>query len=74
MEHNQRIGEQGPAPSRSDRFYQLEGEWFFATREGAAMGPFTTRDEASVGLNDYLEFLELAKPRIRKKLLTAMES
>ena len=74
MEQNRRIDDNGPTPTRSDRFYQLEGEWFFATREGAAMGPFVTRDEAATGLNDYLEFLELAKPRIRKQLVASMES
>ena len=74
MGQERRIDDSGPAPARSDRFYQLEGEWFFATREGSAMGPFITRDEAAEGLNDYLEFLELAKPRIRRKLVAAMES
>ena len=31
---------------RSDRVFCVEGEWFFATREGKDQGPYTTRTEA----------------------------
>ncbi len=67
-----RVGEDGPVPSRCDRFYLFESEWFFATREGAAVGPFATQETAKMGLQDYLEFLSLAKPRIRARLIRAM--
>ena len=68
-----RSGEYGPIPARSDRFYSLENEWFFATREGAPMGPFENRENAEVGLIDFLEFLDLAKPRTRKRFVESME-
>ena len=68
-----RAGESGPIPVRSDRFYLLQDQWFFATREGAPMGPFETREGAEVGIVDFLEFLELAKPRTRQKLVESME-
>ena len=68
-----RAGEYGPIPTRSDRFYLLKNEWFFATREGAPMGPFETRERAVAGIADFLDFLELAKPRTRKKLVESME-
>ena len=40
MAQQNRQGETGAVPNRSDRFYSLENLWFFATREGAAIGPF----------------------------------
>lgn len=74
MDQQNRKGETGPIPARSDRFYLLENVWFFATREGAPMGPFETHQEAVVGLMDFLEFLDLAKPKTKKRLVESMES
>lgn len=73
MDQINRKDESGTIPSRSDRFYLLENLWFFATREGAAMGPFETHQEAAVGLKDFLDFLNLAEPKIKKKFVEAME-
>ena len=72
MTQKNRAGEEGPIPSRSDRFYLLEDYWYFATREGAPIGPFEDRGEAERGLVDFLEFIDLAKPKIRKKLAESM--
>ena len=72
-QQQRRQGESGAVPSRSDRFYLLESVWFFATREGAAIGPFETHEEALNGLTDFLEFLVLAAPKTKKKLVKAME-
>ncbi|MGB5324136.1 MAG: DUF6316 family protein [Pseudomonadales bacterium] len=68
-----RKGEAGPIPSRCERFYSLRSEWFFATREGASVGPYETMESASMGLDDYLDFMALAKPRVREKLVRAMQ-
>lgn len=73
MNQQYRKGESGPIPSRSDRFYLLESLWFFATREGAPMGPFETHEEAVVGLQDFLDFLNLAEPKTKKQLVESME-
>ena len=73
MKQQHRQGETGVIPSRSDRFYLLESVWFFATREGAAIGPFATHQEALDGLTDFLEFLVLATPKTKKQLVKAME-
>jgi hypothetical protein len=73
MAQQNRKGESGIIPSRSDRFYSLESVWFFATREGAAIGPFATHEEALNGLTDFLEFLILAAPITKKKLVQSME-
>lgn len=72
MAQQNRQGERGEIPSRSDRFYLLESVWFFATREGAAIGPFATHQEALAGLTDFLEFLTLAAPTTKKKLVKSM--
>ena len=66
-----RQGERGSIPSRGERFFQLNNDWFFATREGSMVGPYSTRDSASLGLTDYLEFIQLSKPRVRKIMLEA---
>lgn len=68
-----RKGEAGPVPSRCERFYSLRSEWFFATREGASVGPFETLESANMGLDDYLDFMALAKPRVRDRLVRAMQ-
>ena len=31
---------------RSDRYFVVDGKWFFTTREGRNEGPFATADEA----------------------------
>ena len=74
MEQQHREGESGPIPTRSDRFYLLENRWFFATREGSPIGPFETREEGLVGLQDFIEFLKLAKPKTLKKFEAALEA
>ena len=55
-----REGETESIPTRTSRFFTKEREWFFSTREGALMGPFDTREIASKGLSDFLEFINLA--------------
>jgi len=69
-----RKGENGSVPGRCERFYSMSSEWFFATREGSSVGPFATLESANMGLDDYLDFMALAKPRIKAKLVTAMQS
>ena len=55
-----RLGDETPPAKRSPRVYEENGEWFFRTREGAAMGPYATREEADQGLADFIEFIQLA--------------
>ncbi len=74
MEQKNRAGEFGSVPPRSDRLYSLKNFWFFATREGAAMGPFESRVEAEDSLLDFVEFLDLAKPKTKKKFLASMDT
>ncbi len=69
-----REGEMGTTPVRSDRFFAAQGEWFFSTREGAPIGPFEDKEEARKGLDDFIEFMSLAEPKTLSKLYTALTS
>jgi len=69
-----RTGEEGAVPSRCDRFYAFKNEWFFTTREGSPIGPFSTRETANSGLTDYLDFLNLASPKTRAQLVRSMKA
>ena len=57
---------------RTDRFFTIQQQWFFSTREGSAIGPFTDREEASAGLNNLIEFMELANPKTLSHLHAAL--
>lgn len=43
---------------RSDRFFIVNGEWFFQTREGLMEGPFSSIREAEMELMLYLRHAE----------------
>lgn len=58
-----RAGEIGTVPGRSSRFHNRKAVWYFQTREGAEIGPFSDQSEASKGLDDFLDFLALADPK-----------
>ena len=58
-----REGELGTVPMRSDRFFAAQGQWFFSTREGTVIGPFDEKQNAQQGLNDFLEFMQLANSK-----------
>ena len=68
-----RAGENLSEPQvRSDRFFSSQGDWYFSTREGAPIGPFTAKEEARKGLVDFLEFMSLAKPNTLSRLHQAL--
>lgn len=43
---------------RSERFFCVNQQWFFATREGKDCGPYSSRDRAEEGLNKFLSMVE----------------
>ncbi|MGD8483469.1 MAG: DUF6316 family protein [Thioalkalispiraceae bacterium] len=53
-----RQGESGVTPFRSGRFFVVANQWYFATREGIDKGPYTTRSNAQLALDDFLEQCE----------------
>jgi hypothetical protein len=67
-----RIGEGGNVPSRTERFFAVTSGWYFATREGAPIGPFDDKNEAENGLDDFIEFMSLAEPKTLSKLYQSL--
>lgn len=61
---SRRSGELGAVPMRTDRFFAVNSAWYFATREGASIGPFESKNDAQKGLSDFVDFIKLAEPRI----------
>ena len=70
LEH--RDGEAGNLPIRSDRFFSAQGNWYFSTREGTPVGPFDDKEEAKDGLDNFIEFMQLAEPKTLTKLYCAL--
>jgi len=66
------MGETGNLPPRTDRFFAIQGEWFFATREGTSIGPFENKDEALKGLDDFIEFIEIAEPKMLDRFYNSL--
>ncbi len=51
---------------RSERFALIGKDWFFLTREGHNIGPFGSKNEAALGFERYLEFIDDDLERGRK--------
>lgn len=41
-----------------ERFVQMNGQWYYTTREGHEKGPFDTREDAEGDLIAYLRHLD----------------
>lgn len=72
--HDNRAGEIGNIPVRTDRFFAAQGQWFFSTREGLPIGPFEDKQDAKQGLGDFIEFMTLAEPKTLSRLYAALAS
>ena len=51
-------------PMRSQRFFKLAEEWYFATRENVTMGPFESQDLAKAAVADFVSFVDSASPKL----------
>ncbi|MBX2808733.1 MAG: hypothetical protein KTR20_08895 [Cellvibrionaceae bacterium] len=60
--------ETGSVPVRSDRFFMQHNYWYFRTREGMDIGPFSTQPEAAEGVQSFVEFLTEAEPSVVTKI------
>lgn len=69
-----RNGEKGAVPMRTDRFFAVNNGWYFATREGASIGPFESKDGARDGLNDFIDFVQLADPSILGRFYSSLRT
>ena len=52
-----RKGENTKLWFRSERIFSTQNQWYFSTREGVAIGPFTTRCDANYGLALFTDFI-----------------
>jgi hypothetical protein len=69
MEH--RVNEPPKNYFRSaDRCFQMNGEWFFATREGIDVGPYATREAAAFAVARLIKMLQgIDDPIAAKKII-----
>lgn len=58
-----RIGEKGMAPPRSMRYLQKDGYWYYTTREGVDIGPFDSREDAEIGVGEFIDFIQASEPK-----------
>jgi hypothetical protein len=49
-----RINENKAAPYRSDRFYCVNDEWYFAIRRGPDQGPYPSKESALAALKKFI--------------------
>lgn len=59
-----RAGEQGSVPARHGRYLQKDGYWYYSTREGVDIGPFDSREDAEIGVGEFIEFIQASEPKV----------
>jgi len=70
-----RLGDETPPVSRrSSRVFEDDGKWFFTTREGKPVGAFESEVEAMQGLDDFIEFIQLAPLDALASLTTSLSA
>ncbi|MCV6621646.1 MAG: DUF6316 family protein [Cellvibrionaceae bacterium] len=52
-----RRGESGRVPPRSERCFKAGDYWYYSTREQINIGPFDDLDQASAGVDAFVEFV-----------------
>ncbi len=68
-----RKGEIDTPPVRKERVFRQGEEWFFQTREGAAIGPYNSENAAAKGLANFIDFVQLASPETRARLIQSLQ-
>lgn len=61
-----RKNEAGPIPYRTGRFFCVDSNWFFSTREGLEHGPFATREKAQRECQIYINICLQVENRLDK--------
>ncbi len=62
---NYRQGDSRPSTRESDdRYFALDDNWYFTTREGLVMGPYPSRAQAVAETKNYILFISSAKARV----------
>lgn len=55
VEQSHRKGEESKTFFRSERFYKIDGRYYFSTREGVEVGPYETKVDAEAGLDRFID-------------------
>lgn len=55
--------------TRSLRFFQRDGYWYYATREGVDIGPFDSVDDAESGCREYIHFVTSGQVKNPERLM-----
>lgn len=63
-----RIGEAGHRPIRKSRFFEVDGYWYYGTRERVNIGPFDSLHAAERGASAFIEFVMHAEPDVVESL------
>ena len=68
---NYRDGEKPSARYRAEnRCFQMNGQWYFATREGIDVGPYESRDAAAFALKRLITLVrDMTDPDARRALV-----
>lgn len=67
-----RQGEQEKSWYRSDRFFKVNGDWYFSTREKIDVGPFQTKEGADKGLTLFIESIQQPEQNVQAAASVAM--
>ncbi len=65
---NNRSGENGIIPPRSERVFQKHNYWYYTTREGVEIGPFDNSEAARKGAVEFVDFVLNAEPAVLEAL------
>lgn len=49
------------SPFRTHRIHAINSEWYFLTREGQNIGPFSTKEAAEASLAEFLKTIKKDK-------------
>ena len=50
-----RYDDEGRPYFSSDRFYRVDDQYYFSTREGEEVGPFESKEAATTALDQYID-------------------
>lgn len=67
LNNEPRRGESGRVPPRSERCFKSGDYWYYSTREQINIGPFDDVDQATAGVDAFVEFV-CAKPTFSETL------
>jgi len=64
-----RKNDEGGLYFRSDRFYKINEEYYFSTREGLEIGPYGSKVDASSGLDRYIQSIHKDQNENKAKMI-----